>query len=40
MKTNQIKLYKESEVISHGKIGWFYTEPKYPCGEVEWARWV
>ena len=36
----KIKLYVESEVVSHGKTGWYYSEPRYPIEEAEFHRWI
>ena len=40
MKTNQIITYTEKESCAHGIRGYYYTEQRFPNGEVEWARWL
>lgn len=39
-KTNQIRTYTEKETCTYGIKGYFYSEPRFPNGEVEWARWI
>ena len=40
MTIRKIKEYTDKESCSYGIKGYFYTESKFPNGEVEWMRWV